>query len=84
MNISRIEQRVLHVLARGGCIRHLRDGHRIVAVDCIDRDGHRLADCDLATFERLRRRRLIVSTGGRPYVASLLGRRAVRAEFDQR
>ena len=84
MNISRIEQRVLHVLALGGRIRHLRDGRRIVAVDCIDRDGRRLADCDLATFERLRRRRLIRSSGGAPYVLSDLGRRSVRAEFDQR
>ncbi len=84
MNISRIEQRVLHVLARGGRIRHHRDGRHIVAVDCIDRDGHRLVDCDLATFERLRRRKLIRSRAGAPYEVTELGRRSVRAEFDQR
>ncbi len=84
MNISRTEQRVLHVLARGGCIRHVRDGAHVVAVDCIDREGRRLADCDLATFARLRRRRLIRSLGGAPYVLTELGRRSVRAEFDQR
>ena len=84
MNISRTEQRVLHVLAQGGRIRHRRDGGRIVAVDCFDRDGNRLVDCDLATFARLRRRGLIASTGGAPYVASEAGRRAVRAQLDNR
>ncbi|MDK9695047.1 MAG: YjhX family toxin [Siculibacillus sp.] len=84
MNISREEQRVLHVLAQGGCIRHHRDGRRIVAVDCLDRDGNRFVDCDLPTFERLRRRRLIASKGGAPYVVSEFGRRAVRSQPDNR
>lgn len=84
MNISRKEQRVLHVLAKGGRIRHHRKDRRIVAVDCIDRDGNRLVDCDLATFDRLRRRGLIASYGGAPYVASEAGRRAVRAQPDNR
>ena len=84
MNISRKEQRVLHVLAQGGRIRHHRTHRRIVAVDCIDRDGNRLVDCDLATFERLRRRKLIRSRAGAPYEVTELGRRSVRAEFDQR
>jgi uncharacterized protein YjhX (UPF0386 family) len=84
VNISRKEQRVLHVLAQGGRIRHHRDGGRIVAVDCIDCDGNRLVDCDLATFERLRRRRLIASHAGAPYVVSETGRRAVRSQLDNR
>ena len=84
VNISRTEQRVLHVLAQGGRIRHHRDGGRIVAVDCIDRDGNRLVDCDLATFARLRRRGLIASRGGAPYVVSEAGRRAVRSQLDNR
>jgi len=84
LNISRKEQRVLHVLAQGGRIRHYRTDRRIVAVDCIDRDGNRLVDCDLATFDRLRRRGLIASTGGAPYVVSDAGRRAVRAQLDNR
>lgn len=84
VNISRKEQRVLHVLAQGGRIRHYRDGTRIVAVDCIDRDGNRLADCDLAVFDRLRRRGFVASYGGAPYVVSEAGRRAVRSQLDNR
>ncbi len=84
MNVSRTEQRVLHVLAQGGRIRHFRSGGRVTAVDCIDRDGHRLVDCDLATFERLRRRGLIASRGGAPYEISPFGRHAVRAQADNR
>ena len=84
LNISRREQRVLHVLAQGGRIRHYRTNRHIVAVDCIDRDGNRLVDCDLATFARLRRRGLIASTGGAPYVVSEAGRHAVRSQPDNR
>lgn len=84
MNISRTEQRVLHVLALGGRIHHVRHGRHVVAVDCIDREGNRLVDCDLDTFARLRRRGLVHSRGGRPYELTERGRRSVRAEFDQR
>lgn len=84
LNISKTEQRVLHVLAQGGRIRHYRDGGRVAEVDCLDRDGRRLVDCDLATFERLRRRGLIASHGGAPYEISPFGRRTVRAQLDNR
>lgn len=83
MNISRCEQRVLHVLALGGRILHERDdGPRIVAVTCVTREGMILGDCDLAVFARLRRRRLIESRGGGPYRISKRGRAAVRPQFD--
>lgn len=85
MNISRDEQRVLHVLAQGGAIRHERDASgRISRADCITRDGHRLAGCTLALFARLRRRRLIESRDGQPYRLSRLGRTAVRSQPDNR
>lgn len=44
MNISKAEQRVLHVLAQGGMIRHRRDddGHIVEAL-CFTRDGFVLA-----------------------------------------
>ena len=83
MNISKAEQRVLHVLALGGMIRHEFDarGH-IADITCFTRDGMVLSDCDLALFHRLRRRRLIGSLGGQPYRITLKGRRSVRAQPD--
>ena len=86
MNISKYEQRVLHALAQGGCIRHRRcaDSGRIVAADCFTRDGHRLADCTMPLFRRLKRRGLIASSQGQPYRITRLGLAAVRAQLDNR
>ena len=85
MNISKYEQRVLHALAQGGCIRHLRneDG-RIFEVDCFNREGFRLADCTMPVFAKLRRKRLIASKGGKPYRITRDGLAAVRAQLDNR
>ncbi len=85
MNISKLEQRVLHTLAQGGVIQHERDdkGH-IVAILCVTRDGAILADCDLSLFRKLRLRGLIASQGGRAYRITVLGRQSVRAQADNR
>lgn len=53
MNISKLEQRVLHVLAQGGFIRHKRDGKQVIEIDCFNCDGHRLTDCTISLFQRL-------------------------------
>jgi uncharacterized protein YjhX (UPF0386 family) len=85
MNISKAEQRTLHTLAQGGRIVALRDGGpKIAQVECYNRDGHRLLDCTLATFKRLKARRLIASSGGGPYRITRAGLLAVRAQADQR
>ena len=85
MNISKHEQRVLHVLAQGGMIRYLRDTHgRVIEVDCYNRDGFRLTDCSLPIFNRLRRRGLIRSMAGQPYRITREGLAAVRAQLDNR
>jgi uncharacterized protein len=82
MNISRTEQRVLHVLALGGRIDHSRNGSKIDEILCVTRDGLILADCTLTVFQHLRRKRLIASAGGGPYRISRLGRLSVRAQLD--
>ncbi|KPL67095.1 hypothetical protein SZ64_02665 [Erythrobacter sp. SG61-1L] len=85
MNISRNEQRALHVLALGGHILHERgDGPKITSVTCFTREGLVLADFDLTLFNRLRRRRLIVSRSGSPYRISKRGLASVRAQLDNR
>jgi len=85
MNISKAEQRVLHVLAQGGLIRHARDARgRIYEVICFTRDGHVLSDCTPDLFKRLKKRRLIASSGGAPYRITYLGRINVRAQLDNR
>ncbi|MDK3016102.1 YjhX family toxin [Pseudodonghicola flavimaris] len=83
MNISRPEQRALHVLALGGRILHEREeGAKVTSVTCVTRDGMILDGFDLTVFNRLRRKRLIESRSGSPYRISKLGRRSVRAQLD--
>jgi uncharacterized protein YjhX (UPF0386 family) len=83
MNISRNEQRALHVLALGGCILHEREnGPKITSVTCITREGMILSDFEMAIFKKLRRKRLIESRSGGPYHISKRGRVSVRAQID--
>ena len=83
MNISKFEQRVLHVLAQGGSIHFERlDSGKIGAIRCVTRDGHVLSDCTKPVFERLKKRKFIKSTGGQPYRATRLALRAVAAQLD--
>lgn len=85
MNISKREQRVLHVLAQGGAIHVERlENGKVVSVRCFTRAGHVLNDCDLQLFRRLKARGFIRSVKGQPYRATRLGARSVLAQHDNR
>lgn len=85
MNISKEEQRVLHVLAQGGLIRYRRATNgKLVETDCFLYDGSRLVGCTLAVVARLRSKRLIISRNSTPYRISAAGLRAVRSQPDNR
>ena len=85
MNISKQEQRTLHILARGGAIFHEKCPRgKIIEINCITCEGWSLTDCTLATFQKLRRRGLIASKSGGPYRITRSGRIAVRSQTDNR
>ena len=83
MNISKAEQRTLHALACGGAILVEKNGKgKIIEIICMTREGWRLDDCTLGVFKKLKHRRLIASSNGRPYHITRLGRVSVRAQPD--
>ena len=83
MDISRAEQRILHLLAQGGRIDIEKDDDRkIITVACITRDGWRAGGLDIELFRKLKRRRCIASSGGRPYRITQRGLVLVRSQQD--
>jgi hypothetical protein len=85
MDITRAEQRILHLLAQGGWIEYQRtDKAKIADVRCFTRDGWVYPGLDLDLFRRLKRLRAIASKAGRPYRISNRGLELVRAEPDNR
>lgn len=85
MDISKAEQRILHLLAQGGSITPEKDEQgRIVGARCQTREGWQLSGFDLALFRKLKRRHSIASSGGRPYRITRRGLELVRSQLDNR
>lgn len=85
MDISRAEQRILHLLAQGGRIELSRDdNHRIEKIVLYTRDGWAFSRLDLITFRKLKRKRAISSSRSQPYRITTRGLELVRGELDNR
>ncbi|TPW33624.1 hypothetical protein FJU08_03475 [Martelella alba] len=85
MDISRAEQRILHLLAQGGRIELIRtETNKIEKAECFTRDGWLYPDLDLILFRKLKAKRAIRSKDGRPYQITARGLELVRAEPDNR
>ena len=68
MDISRTEQRILHLLAQGGRIEiEKNQKKRIASVKCLTRDGWHYPGVDLGLFRKLKRKKAVSSSGGGPY-----------------
>ena len=81
MDISRAEQRILHLLAQGGRIELVRDDNRKVEkLQLFTREGWMFSGLDIVTFRKLKQKKAIRSTGGMPYRNTERGLVLVRAE----
>ncbi len=85
MDISKAEQKVLHVMAQGGRIVLERDDNRkIVKATCVTRDGWYLTGFTIDLFKKLKRRRYIASRNSGPYRITHRGIVSVRGQLDNR
>lgn len=86
MDISRAEQRILHLLAQGGRIELTRDDEtkKIEAIRLFTREGWLFAGLDPVTFRKLKQKKAIMSSGGKPYRITERGLVLVRAQQDNR
>lgn len=84
MDISRAEQRILHLLAQGGHIQAIKAHKRFVHVDCFTREGWRYPGLDVGLFRKLKRRKAIRSLNGGAYRITRRGLGLVRSQLDNR
>jgi len=85
MDISRAEQRILHLLAQGGRIEIERtENKKIETVNCYTRDGWLYPGFGIELFRKLKQLMAIKSSGGHPYRITEQGLRLVRAQLDNR
>lgn len=81
MDISKREQRILHLLAQGGWIEFNRYNKELKG---FTRDGYGFQAPSLRLFRRMKYRKLIASKNGKPYTVTRFGLSVVRAQLDNR
>jgi uncharacterized protein len=84
MDITRAEQRILHLLAQGGWIEHQHSTAKVSDVRCFTRDGWLYPGLDLILFRKLKSLGAISSSNGKPYRITSRGLRLVRSQLDNR
>ena len=85
MDITRAEQRILHLLAQGGWIEHAHStAAKVSDVTCFTRDGWVYPGLDLILFRKLKSLKAISSSNGKPYRITSRGLKLVRAQLDNR
>ena len=85
MDISRAEQRILHLLAQGGRIEIVRDDRGdIEELSCFSRDGWLYTEFSLLLFRKLKNKRAIASRNSKPYRITQRGLELVRSQPDNR
>lgn len=85
MDISKDEQRILHVLAQGGRIVALKDERgKINGIECYTREGWLMTRCTQVLFRKLKAKRAIRSQRSGPYHIKRRGLELVRAELNNR
>ena len=84
MDITRAEQRILHLLAQGGWIEHAHAANaaKVSDVTCFTRDGWVYPGLDLVLFRKLKSMKAISSSNGHPYRITSRGLRLVRSQLD--
>ena len=85
MDISRAEQRILHLLAQGGRIEISRsETKKIETANCYTRDGWLYPGFGIELFRKLKQLKAIKSSSGQPYRITERGLRLVRAQLDNK
>lgn len=84
MDISRAEQRILHLMAQGGWIEIIRDDNskKITEISCFTREGWRFPDLSVMLFRKLKSKRAIASSNSKPYRITRKGLELVRSQLD--
>ena len=85
MDISKDEQRVLHILAQGGRLSVTKtSAGRILDVAGFTREGWRMPAIAPRLFRKLKAKRAIASKSGGPYRITRRGLKLVRSQLDNR